>query len=198
MAETPDITAEPGKADGREAMAAALDVNTWFVREILPLEASLLKFLRRGWRNENDIRDLCQDVYIEIYELAKAEIPKSAKAFTFSVARNILVSRLRHTQVVAIEAMAELDDLGIALDEPGPERTAIGRQELRRFQAALDQLPQRWREVIIMRKIEGFTRQEIAVRLGIAERTVSLHLASGVVALANLFHSDLPDNGGTS
>jgi len=196
MAETIGPNSETDKADGRETMAAALDVNAWFVREILPLEASLLRFLRRGWRNESDIRDLCQDVYIEIYESAKAEIPESAKAFAFTVARNVLVSRLRHAQVVAIEAVADLDDLGIVLDEPGPERAAIGRQELHRLQAALDQLPQRWREVIVMRKIEGFTRPQIAARLGIAERTVSLHLASGIVALANLFHGVLPDKGG--
>jgi RNA polymerase sigma factor (sigma-70 family) len=195
MVEIPDTYSETDKADGRRTMAAALDVNAWFVREVLPLEPSLLKFLRRGWRDESDIRDLCQDVYIEIYRSAKAEIPTSAKAFAFSVARNILINRIRRTQVVAIEAMADLGDLGIALDEPGPERAAIGRQELRQFELALDQLPPKWREAIVMRKIDGLTRPEIAARMGIAERTVSAYLASGAVALANLFHSEIPEKG---
>jgi RNA polymerase sigma-70 factor (ECF subfamily) len=196
MTDKPDTYSETAQTGGRETMAAASDFNAWFVREILPLEEPLLKFLRRGWRNDSDIRDLCHDVYIEIYEAAKGEIPKSPKAFAFSIARNVLIDRIRRTQVVAIEAVADLDDLGIALDEPSPERAAIARQDLHRFQVALGQLPPRWREVITMRKIHGLTRSEIAVRLGMAERTVSLHLASALVALANLVHGEPSDRGG--
>ncbi len=176
----------------------ASDVNAWFVREILPLEASLLKFLRRGWRNENDIKDLCQDIYIEIYETARVEIPRAGRAFAFSVARNVLIDRIRQAQIVPIDAVADPEELGIALDEPGPDRTAMGRQELRRLQLALERLSPRLREALVMRKIDGLTRPEIAARMGIAERTVSQHLASGVVALAALFHSELPDQGGKS
>src|SRR6185437_14527106 len=51
------------------------------------------------------IKDLCQDVYVEVYEAAHAEIPQSAKAFVFAVARNILVDRIRREQIVSIEAV---------------------------------------------------------------------------------------------
>jgi RNA polymerase sigma-70 factor (ECF subfamily) len=191
MTEAPGDHCNPEGHRGTDVMAS--DVNAWFVREVLPLEASLLKFLRRGWRNESDIKDLCQDVYVEIYEAARTEIPKAARAFTFSVARNVLIDRIRQAHIVPIDAVADPEELGIALDEPGPDRTAMGRQELRRLQFALERLSPRLREALVMRKIEGLTRPEIAVRMGIAERTVSQHLASGVVALAALFHSELPD-----
>ena len=171
--------------------------NTWFVREVLPLEGLLLKFLRRGWRNESDIKDLCQDVYVEVYEAAKTEIPKSAKAFVFAVARNILVERIRSEQIVSIEAVADFETLGLTTDEPGPDRTAIARQELRKLQMALDRMPKRWHEVVVMRRVQGMSRTEIALRLGVAEATVSQHLAAGMGALANLFHDNsagLKDN----
>lgn len=196
MTEVSDNYRGPEGHHGIDVMAS--DVNAWFVREVLPLETSLLKFLRRGWRNESDIKDICQDVYIEIYEAARAEIPKAARAFTFSVARNVLIGRIRHAQIVPIDAVADPEELGIALDEPGPDRTAMGRQELRRLQLALERLSPRLREALVMRKIDGLTRPEIAARMGIAERTVSQHLASGVVALAALFHSEFPDQGGKS
>lgn len=196
MSDTSESNHKLGEPDGRGAMAAARDINAWFVREVLPLEPSLLKFLRRSWRNENDIRDLCQDVYIEIYEAARIEFPKSAKAFLFSVARNVVIDKSRRAQIVAIEAVADLEALGVTVDEPGPDQAVIGRQELRRLQAALDRLPERWREALVLRKIEGLTRPQIALRMGIAERTVSQHLASGIVALANIFHADPPDEAG--
>ncbi len=179
-------------------VSAASKANAWFVREVLPLENLLLKFLRRGWRNESDVRDLCQDVYVGVYAAAQVEIPVYAKAFVFAVARNILVERIRREQIVSIEAVADLEELGLATDEPGPDKSAIARQELRRLQAALDRMPKRWREAVVMRKVQGMSRPEIALRLGIAEATVSQHLAAGMAALATLFHDDADDQRGHS
>ena len=196
MSDTSETSHGLNEADGRGAMAAARDINAWFVREILPLEPSLLKFLRRSWRNENDIRDLCQDIYVEVYEAARSEFPKSPGAFLFSVARHAVIDRSRRAQIVAIEAVADLETLGVVVDEPGPDQAIIGRQELRLHPTSLEKLPQRWREALVLRKIEGLTRPQIAQRMGIAERTVSQHLASAIVALANIFHADLPDEGG--
>jgi RNA polymerase sigma-70 factor (ECF subfamily) len=189
MIEVPD--------NGSAITSATLDsVSTgskeraWFVSEVLPLEGLLLKFLRRAWRNESDIKDLCQDVYVEVYQAAISEIPASAKAFVFAVARNILIDRIRREQIVSIEAVADLETLGLAAEELPQDRTAIARQELRRLQAALDRMPSRWREAVVMRKIQELSRPEIAMRLGIAEATVSQHLAAGMAALVNLFHDD--------
>jgi len=195
MAETPD-----NHFDRAEALeiSVASRLDDWFVAEVLPLETSLRKFLRRGWRNEADIRDLCQDVYVAVYEAAAREIPASARAFVFTVARNVLADRVRRAQIVPIEAVADLEALGVTVDEPGPERTAIARQDLRKLQAALERLPQRWREVVVMRKVQGLSLPEIVTRLGIAERTVSQHLTSGIAALANIFHDDPTDQGDKS
>ncbi|HVP85706.1 MAG TPA: sigma-70 family RNA polymerase sigma factor [Rhizomicrobium sp.] len=195
MAETPD-----NHFDRAEALeiSVASRLDDWFVAEVLPLETSLRKFLRRGWRNEADIRDLCQDVYVAVYEAAAREIPTSARAFVFTVARNVVADRVRRAQIVPIEAVADLEALGVTVDEPGPERTAIARQDLRKLQAALERLPQRWREVVVMRKVQGLSLPEIVTRLGIAERTVSQHLTSGIAALANIFHDDPTDQGDKS
>lgn len=165
-------------------------VDAWFVAEVLPLEPVLIRFLRRIWRNENDIRDLCQDVYVEIYQAAQKEIPASARAMSFAIARNVVVERVRREQIVSIEAMADLDVLGIAVDEPGPDRAAMARQDLHRLQTALGQLPDDWRAAVLMRKIDGLSPREIAVRMGVGERTAFRYLSSGLAMLADLFHDD--------
>jgi RNA polymerase sigma-70 factor (ECF subfamily) len=190
MVNLSDLKSEPPQVEPPGEISAVSKENAWFVREVLPLENLLLKFLRRAWRNEADIKDLCQDVYIEVYEAAKIEVPLSAKAFVFAVARNVLVDRMRREQIVSIEAVADIDTLGLTADDPGQDRTAIARQELRRLQAALDRMPKRWRDAVIMRKVQEMSRPEIALRLGIAEATVSQHLAAGMNALANFFHDE--------
>ena len=138
---------------------------------------------------------MCQDVLVRVYEVGRSEIPRPAKPFVLAAARNLLINRLRREQIVSIEAVADLDSLGLTADEPTPDRAVLARQELRRLQTALDHLPTRWREVVLLRKVEGLSRREIARRLGLAESTVAQHLAAGIAALVNVFQDTQPESG---
>ena len=149
-----------------------------------------MQFLRRSWHNKAEVDDLRQEVYVRICEAARKEIPQPAKPFVFAVARNLLVDRVRREHVVSIETVSDIDTLGIAVEQPGPDRNAIARQELRRLQQALDQLPQRCREAVLLRKVEGLSYREIAQRMGIGEDTVSEHLSKGMHALADTLYSE--------
>jgi len=175
------------------AVIAAPDVDAWFEREILPLEAALMQFLQHNWRNKSDIADLRQEIYVRVYESALQGVPDSPKAFLFAVARNLLSQRLRREQIVPIEAVADFEALGTAIDAPGPETTVIARDELRRLQAALDQLPPRCREAFLMQQIDGFSRREIAERMGISDETVKMHLRNAGKALADILYGKLDD-----
>lgn len=168
-------------------------VEAWFVRDVLPLEAMLMQYLRHNWRDQSDLEDLRQEIYVRVCQAAAREIPHPAKAFVFTTARNLLIDRARREHVVPIEAVSDLDTLGIAADMPGPDRSVIARDELRKLQTALDQLPPRCREVLILGRIEGYTGRQIAQRLGLAETTVSEHLAKGMHALTDLLLRDTPD-----
>src|SRR5580692_786946 len=139
------------------AVIAAPEVDAWFEREVLPLEAGLMQFLQHNWRNKSDIADLRQDIYVRVYEAALKGIPESAKSFVFTTARNLLITRMRHEQIVPFEAVSDLEALEMAIDEPGPESTVMARDELRRLQAVLDQLPPRSREAFVLRQVHGLS-----------------------------------------
>jgi RNA polymerase sigma-70 factor (ECF subfamily) len=106
----------------------------------------------------------------------------------FAIARNLLIDRLRRERIVPIEAVADVDALGLAADEPGPDRIVLARDALRRVQDALDHLPPRSRDVVVFKQIDGLSRREIAERMGISEETVKWHLATGMSTLADLFY----------
>jgi RNA polymerase sigma factor (sigma-70 family) len=189
MTETPQNGCDDGRKDAVERGAA---LDDWFAREILPLEAALMQYLNRNWRNKADIADLRQDVYVRVYEAALKQIPVPARPFVFTVARNLLVDRLRRAHIVPIEGVADVDALGLAMEAPGPERSAIARDELRRLQAAMERLPPRCREAVMLGRIQGMARSEIAARMGVSEDTVTEHLTKGMRALANILYGE-PD-----
>jgi RNA polymerase sigma factor (sigma-70 family) len=185
MAETPDIDHTSG-APFAAVPTGSEEVRAWFVQEVLPLEAVLIQFLARGGRSKSDVEDLRQDVYMRVCAAAHEGVPAQTKALLFKVARNLLIDRVRHEQVVSIESVENLDVLNVAIDEPAPDRSVIAREELRRLQAALDKLPERIRAAVMMQKIDGLSVRDIAKRMNTPERTVERILADGVRSLAEI------------
>jgi len=171
-------------------------VKRWFVREVLPLESMLMRFLSRNWRDKTEIEDFRQEVYAQVLAAAEIQIPERAKPFLLSTARNLLIDRIRREHIVSIEAVADLDVFGLAADEPGPDRNLIARDVLRKLQIALNRLPPRCREAVILKRIEGLSRREIARRMDITEQTVADHVARGMRVLADTLYDDRAgDNG---
>ena len=159
-------------------------MTAWFVNEVLPLEGLLERFLRRNWRDVDEISDLRQEVYARVYDGCAHRRPESAQAFVLTTARNLLIDRARRAQIVSIETYADIDALVPTLDELSPERHLAARSELRLLQRALNLLPARCREVVELRKIEGLSQREVASRMGITEDTVERQVSKGVRALA--------------
>ena len=192
MTDTPETNREnAGPCRLGEGMNR-VELRAWFVGEVLPLEPALTQYLHRNWRNQTDIDDLLQDVYVRVCEAAQKQRLDSTKSFVFTTARNLLIDRMRRGRVIPIETVESLEALNIAADEPGPDRNFLAREELRRVEAALDRLPPRCREVVVLRRIEGLSRPSIALRMGITEATVSEHLANGMRAITDMLYSDGP------
>ena len=162
------------------------DVDTWFVEEVLPLEPMLTRLLRHHWHDNDEISDLRQEAYVRIYEAAKRERPSPVKPFLVVIARNLIIDRLRRKNVVSIETMADAGWAGIAENTPSPEDRVSARQDLRRMQWALDQLPPRCREVILLRRVQGYSQREVARMMGIREETVENQVVKGMRMLADM------------
>jgi RNA polymerase sigma-70 factor (ECF subfamily) len=160
------------------------ELDAWFLEEVLPLEGMLERYLRRNWRDADEVPDLRQEVYVRVYDSCAVTRPSSAQAFVLSTARNLLIDRVRRAHVVSIETFADIETMSFTIDELSPERHISGRSELRLLQVALDLLPRRCREVVELRKIEGLSQREVASQLGIAEDTVQKQVAKGIRSLA--------------
>ncbi len=188
MTEIVDTNRECAETRRPGVAIIASELRIWFMREVVPLEPALTQYLQHNWRNKADIADLRQEVYARVFEAAQTGLPERPRQFLLATARNLLIDRVRREQIVPIEAVADLDALEIAKDAPGPDHAVIARDELRKLQTALDKLPPRCREAVVLQKIEGLSIREIAAQMGVAEATVKTHLADGIRMLANLVY----------
>lgn len=163
-------------------MPATLD--RWFAEEILVHEDALLRYLVRCGHRE-DAHDLRQDVYARVYQAAGRQLPTQPKSFLFATARHLLADRARRARVVSIEPMGDFEPSHVLVDDVSPERWCGGRQALMRLAEAFDRLPDRCREVVWLRRVEELSQRDVALRLGISEKTVEKHIAKGMRLLAD-------------
>ena len=80
-------------------------------------------------------------------------------------------------------AIGDIDLLGAASDDPSPERQAASRQELRRVTSLIAALPAKCREAFTLRKVEGLSQRDIALRMAISESTVEKHIGRALRTL---------------
>lgn len=152
-----------------------------------------MQFLHRNWRNKSEIADLRQEIYVRIYEAASRAIPERPTQFLFATARNLLIDRVRQAQVVPIAAASDFDVLDMASDAPSPEHILQARDELRRVQAALNELPPRQRKAVLLKRVEGLSRKTIAERMGVTESSAAKYLAEGICALVDALSGERED-----
>src|SRR6185437_7791163 len=85
-----------------------------------------------------------------------------------------------------------MEKLGLAADVAAPDRVVIARDELRRLREAIERLPARARETVLMARIQGLSQREIATRLKLDETTVSRHLKKVMQLLTHIMYGTSP------
>jgi RNA polymerase sigma-70 factor (ECF subfamily) len=171
------------------------DRAQWLARAICPHEPALRRWLGRRTLSV-DLDDIVQEAYARLAVLPSVDHILNPRAYFFRTAFSILVNEVRRSQIVPIDAVAELDRLEIECMAPTPDREAEGRQELRLLAEAIAQLPPRCREVFVARKVQGLSQRETAQHLGIAESTVEKHIAVGLRHLMALLGDPRRGTGG--
>jgi RNA polymerase sigma factor (sigma-70 family) len=163
--------------------------DQWFADEVRPHESSLRAFLMRSLGSAADVDDLVQESYIRILVARKAGEIRSSKNFLFTIARNAIRDLIRRRAVAVAIPFTENAPIAVLDDSPGVADLVSRRQELELLADAIRALPERCREVFLLRKIQAIPQKEIARRLGISENTVETLVARGARSCADYVRS---------
>lgn len=130
-----------------------------------------------------EAEDVAQEAMIRLWRIAPDWRPGEAQVSTwlYRVTANLCTDVLRRRRSTGLDEIAEPED-------PRPGAAAQMQDKARQdaLQAALDQLPARQRQAVVLRHIEGFANPEIADVMEISPRAVESLTARGKRALSAL------------
>ena len=148
---------------------------------ILRERSKLGHFIRRRVRDPSEAEDILQDVFHEFVQAYRLPAPiEQASAWLFRVARNRIIDVFRKKRELPLaEVAGEPDDdseyrLDLALPsyDAGPDAVYARSVLLDALQAALDELPDKQREVFVAHELEGRSFKELAAESGVSVNTL--------------------------
>jgi RNA polymerase sigma-70 factor, ECF subfamily len=154
----------------------------------------LLRYLAHMTENQATAEDLFQETWIRVLEKGHQYDGKSRfAAWLMTIAHNVAIDHLRKRVPASLDEMRDVED-AVPLEPvaagPSPFEHAAATEDRARIQAALEQLPPIFREVLVLRFQEQLKLEEIAKLVGIPLATVKTRLYRGVMALRPAFTGD--------
>ncbi len=142
-------------------------------------------FLRMVLRNDAVAEDLCQELFVRLWENRHMVNPElNLWSYIKAAAKSSAMNYLRHKQVAEKYTNFRLN-MGLNhSNAPDEQLMASELQFLMR--GTLNKLPEQRRRVFEMSRDESLSNTEIADRLGISESTVRVHLHKALKELGEL------------
>ncbi len=132
-------------------------------------------------RDQTEAEDLVQETYLRAVRAFGQLVPNSnLKSWLFVIMRNAWLNQVRHVRSGPrfIELDNEQEDLARWPDQLARDPYVVYLRKLERqeIKEAIESLPDIYREIVVLRDIEGFSYQQIATLLGCPAGTVMSRL----------------------
>ncbi|HET7622561.1 MAG TPA: sigma-70 family RNA polymerase sigma factor [Gemmatimonadaceae bacterium] len=155
--------------------------DEWYPRLVLYLRARL--------GDQDHAEDIAQEAFVRLLD----NTPRDAVGWLFAVASNLAIDhqrlangRARHLTLIKVARDGSAD--------PGPEQQLLREEAISRVRAALAELPDRDRELLMLRH-GGWAYRDIARALGLAPSSVGSLLTRAERRFASTFQELNNDEG---
>jgi len=140
---------------------------------------TLVRMLQARLGSYEDAREVAQEAYAKLLNLGSEPAVSFHRAYLFRIAQNLATDLLRKRAYAEQPGPDGLD----LWPDPGasPERSAMAAQAVSRLPALLAELPHNCAEAFRLVRVEQKSFAEAALRLGLTERMVRIHVARALV-----------------
>jgi RNA polymerase sigma factor (sigma-70 family) len=143
---------------------------------VLPHLDAAFNYARWLTRSNADAEDVVQDACLRALRLFASLRGDDARAWLLTIVRHAWYARLSR-RAASTDVLYEETADPRADESLDPEALAMQRQTVDRVRDAVERLPVDFREVVVLRELEGLSYKEIATVVGIPIGTVMSRLA---------------------
>jgi RNA polymerase sigma-70 factor (ECF subfamily) len=148
---------------------------------ILRYQSRVYNFVRRMVSNVDDAEDVTQEVFVKAFKsIRRYDGRASFATWLFKIAANLCVDRARRRKrrgdTVSLDIGIAQATLVPADNRWNPEQLAVAGEMRNAIEAAIGQMSDRLKPVLLLHDVEGMDYQEIAETLGIPLGTVKSRL----------------------
>ncbi len=158
--------------------------KTRFEQTVLPHMDAAVNLARWLLRNPDDAQDVAQESVLRAYRFFSGFRGGDARAWLLQIVRNSCYTWLEKR--MPSELVTEFNEELHPVPTPDPEMIAMQASGRAKLKAALESLPVRAREVIVLRELEGCSYKEISEVTGIPMGTVMSTLSRAREKLAQI------------
>ncbi|KAF1044531.1 MAG: ECF RNA polymerase sigma factor SigH [Herbaspirillum frisingense] len=163
---------------------AMSDKDSEITATVLRERTRLGGFIRRRVADAGEAEDILQDVFHEFVQAYRLPEPiEQVSAWLFRVARNRIIDRFRKKKEEPLADPGDVEDFDAAdgawrLDlvlpagDDGPEAAYARAVLLETLQEALDELPEKQREVFVAHELDGISFKDMAAASGTSLNTL--------------------------
>lgn len=145
-----------------------------FRDNILPLKDKLFRLALRITLNREEAEDIVQDTLLRVWEKRESWSQiESIEAYCTTICRNLALDRNSAARNSNLRLNEQMDTPPLS---PTPFEELNQREQLEMTQRLMDDLPELWRSIMLLRDVEGKRYDEIATILSISESQVKVYL----------------------
>ena len=153
-----------------ELVKSSLQNEDAFYSLIKRYEPVLLRYIRRMTQvNREEAEDLLQDIFIKIYRnLNGFDTNLKFSTWAYRIAHNEIISQYRKKRQNRYSVELDADDkesrsiAGILTDTLNVESDYLDKEKARTVRTALEELPSKYRDILVMHYFEELNYREIS------------------------------------
>jgi len=155
----------------------SLRTNAAFGQAALDHIDALYGYAMMLTRDTTEAEDLVQDTYVRaVRAVNRPDSTENLKGWLFVIMRNAWLNQVRHKNNGPRFVELETGEQAVDETQENPHVVYLRKLEREQVREAIESLPDAYREIVVLRDIEGFTYQEIATVLDCPAGTVMSRL----------------------
>ena len=146
-----------------------------FEKRVLPAKNKLFRFAMRFLGNEEEAKDIVQEVFIRVWNgRAKMNDVQNWEAWCMRITRNLSLDRVRLMKGKTTQTLENSFD--VHNNALTPHESAEIDESMKKVSEMIAALPEKQRQVIHLRDVEGYSYQEICEILELDMNQVKVNL----------------------